>query len=229
MLKSSSIPNEFYLGDKPGTLQYKKLPNEICEAVSLLPDNQNEGEERRWETVYTCSDLEDTSYDTTKLLPNTKTANNGNWIALFVQIHSALGGNWIKSALYNKHDGRIALMTSCDKKELFPRAIHTKDNNWFVGHYRMSAPLYFWRELSELISELQLNKMSPELDRLDTPQLVRLTPENAYKYIGHQIMFKTRGEYIIKKIIRLNPSGAVIDHPDLKNLVVYSRCMYVIL
>jgi len=229
MLKSSSIPNEFYLGDKPGTLQYKKLPNEICEAVSLLPDNQNEGEERRWETVYTCSDLEDTSYDTTKLLPNTKTANKGNWIALFVQILSARGGNWIKSALYNKHDGCIALMTSCDKKEVFVRPIHTKNAKWFVGQYRMSAPLYFWRELSELISELQLNKMSPELDRLNTPQLVRLTPENAYKYIGHQIMFKTRGEYIIKKIIRLNPSGAVIDHPDLKDLVVYSRCMYVIL
>jgi hypothetical protein len=127
MLKSSSIHNEFYLGDKPGTLQYKKLPNEICEAVSLLPENQNEDEERRWETVYTCSDLEDTSYDTTKLLPNTKTANKGNWVALFVQNHSYRGGNWIKSALYNKHDGRIALMTSCDKKELFPRPIHTKN------------------------------------------------------------------------------------------------------
>jgi hypothetical protein len=148
---------------------------------------------------------------------------------LFVQIHSALGGNWIKSALYNKENGRIALMTSCDKKDLFPRAIHTKDAKWFVGHYRMSAPLYFWRELSELLSKLQLNKMSPEFDSLDTPSMVRLTPENAYKYIGYQIMFKTRGEYIIKKIIRLNPSGAVIDHPDLKNLVVYSRCMYVIL
>ena len=229
MLKSSSIPNEFYLGDKPGTLQYKKLPNEICEAVSLLPENQNEGEERRWETVYICSDLEDTSYDTTKLLPNTKTAKKGNWVALFVQIHSAFGGNWIKSALYNKKDGRIALMTSCDKKELFPRAIHTNDTNWSVGHYRMSAPLYFWRELSELLSELQLNKISDKLNSSDTPQLVRLTPENAYKYIGYQIMFKTRGEYIIKKIIRLNPSGAVIDHPDLKDLVVYSRCMYVIL
>jgi hypothetical protein len=229
MLKSSSILNEFYLGDKPGTLQYKKNPNEICEAVSLLPENQNEDEERRWETVYTCSDLENTSYDTTKLLPNTKTAKKGNWVALFVQIHSALGGNWIKSALYNKENGRIALMTSCDKKDLFPRAIHTKKANWFVGHYRMSAPLYFWRELSELLSELQLNKKSPEFDNLDTPLMVRLTPENAYKYIGHQIMFKTRGEYIIKKIIRLNPSGAVIDHPDLKNLVVYSRCMYVIL
>jgi len=229
MLKSSSIPNEFYLGDKPGTLQYKKLPNEICEAVSLLPENQNEDKERRWETVYICSDLEDTSYDTTKLLPNTKTAKKGNWIALFVQIHSAFGGNWIKSALYNKKDGRIALMTSCDKKELFPRAIHTNDTNWFVGHYRMSAPLYFWRELSELLSELQLNKISDKLNSSDTPQLIRLTPENAYKYIGYQIMFKTRGEYIIKKIIRLNPSGAVIDHPDLKDLVVYSRCMYVIL
>jgi hypothetical protein len=229
MLKSSSILNEFYLGDKPGTLQYKKNPNEICEAVSLLPENYNRDEERRWETVYTCSDIQDTSYDTTKLLPNTKIAKKSNWVTLFVQIHSARGGNWIKSALYNKEDGRIALMTSCDKKELFPRAIRTKDDKWFVGHYRMSAPLYFWRELSELLSELQLNKMSSESDRLDTPRMVRLTPENAYKYIGHQIMFKTRGEYIIKKITGLKPSGVVIDHPDLKNLVVYSRCMYVIL
>lgn len=229
MLKSSSIPNEFYLGDKPGTLQYKKLPSEICEAVSLLPDNQDEDEERRWETVYTCSDLEDTSYDTTRLLANTPTAKKGNWVALFVQNHSARGGNWIKSALYNKHDGRIALMTSCDKKELFPRPRVTKDANWFVGHYRMSAPLYFWRDLSKIITQIQSNKMSRKLDSLDTLNIVRLTPENAYKYIGHQIIFKTRQEYIIKKIIRLTHSGAVIEHPDLGNSVTYSRFIYVIL
>lgn len=229
MLRKSSVLNEFYLGDKPGTLQYKKLPSEICEAVSLLPDNLGEDEERRWKTVYTSSNIEDTSYDTTKLLANTPTAKNGNWVALFVQIHTALGGNWIKSALYNKHDGRIALMTSCDKKELLPRPRVTKDTNWFVGHYRMSAPLYFWRELSKIITQIQSNKMHRKLNSLDSLNLVRLTYENAYKYIGHQIIFKTRGEYITKKIIRLTYSGAVIDHPDLKNSVTYSRFIYVIL
>lgn len=229
MLRKSSIPNEFYLGDKPGTLQYKKNPNEICEAVSLLPDNHDEDEERRWETVYTCSDLENSSYDTTKLLANTATAKKGNWVALLVQIHSACGGNWIKSALYNKHDGCIALMTSCDKKELFPRPRVTKDANWFVGHYRMSAPLYFWRDLAKIIIQIQSEKMSRKLNSSDTLNVVRLTPENAYKYIGHQIIFKTREEYIIKKIIRLTYSGAVIDHPDLGNSVTYSRFIYVIL
>lgn len=229
MLRKSSIINEFYLGDKPGTLQYKKNPNEICEAVSLLPDNHDEDEERRWETVYTCSNLEDTSYDTTRLLANTPTAKKGNWVALFVQIHSAFGGNWIKSALYNKNDGRIALMTSCDKKELFPRPRVTKDVNWFVGQYRMSAPLYFWRDLAKIIIQIQSNKMSHKLNDLDTLNVVRLTPENAYKYIGHQIIFKTRGEYIIKKIIQVTYSGAVIDHPDLGNNVTYSRVIHVIL
>ena len=62
--------------------------------------------------------------------------------------------------------------------------------------------------------------------------LVRLTPENVSKYIGYQIRFKTRSNYVIKKIISASITGKSIkiDHPDLKNsLEIVSRQVYVIL
>lgn len=62
-----------------------------------------------------------------------------------------------------------------------------------------------------------------------TKQLVRLTPENASKYIGYEILFKTRGSHIVKKIIGVNNSSVKIDHPDLKDQIVFSRQIYVII
>ena len=60
-------------------------------------------------------------------------------------------------------------------------------------------------------------------------ELIRLTPENAYKYIGSEILFKTRGNHIVKKILGVTNTSVKIDHPDLKNqLQVVSRKVYVI-
>lgn len=47
-------------------------------------------------------------------------------------------------------------------------------------------------------------------------ELVRLTT-NASKYIGYEILFKTRGINIVKKIISINNISVRIDHPDLHN------------
>ena len=59
--------------------------------------------------------------------------------------------------------------------------------------------------------------------------LIRLTPENASKYIGFEILFKTRGNHIVKKIISTKNNSVKIDHPDLKNnLQIVSRKVYVI-
>ena len=32
-------------------------------------------------------------------------------------------------------------------------------------------------------------------------RLIRLTNQNVHNFIGYEILFKTRGEYIVKKII----------------------------
>jgi hypothetical protein len=58
---------------------------------------------------------------------------------------------------------------------------------------------------------------------------VKLTSKNAYKYIGYEIIFKTRGKYIIKKIISVSNTSIKIDHPDLHNQLQLGRKIFVIL
>ncbi len=61
---------------------------------------------------------------------------------------------------------------------------------------------------------------------------IRLTPENAAQYIGREIVFKTRGNQITKKILGVSKTGKSIqiDHPDLNNsLEIVSRIVHVVL
>lgn len=61
---------------------------------------------------------------------------------------------------------------------------------------------------------------------------IRLTPTNVFQYIGHEIIFKTRGIDIIKRIISVSATGKTIqiEHPDLQNsLEIVSRKVRVIL
>jgi hypothetical protein len=61
-------------------------------------------------------------------------------------------------------------------------------------------------------------------------ELVRLTQENVSKYIGYEILFKTRGKHIVKKILGINNTSVKIDHPDLHNqLQIVSRKVYVLI
>jgi hypothetical protein len=61
--------------------------------------------------------------------------------------------------------------------------------------------------------------------------MIRLTPSNVNQYINNNIIFKTRGREIIKRIISVSNSGKsiVIDHPDLGNcLQIVSRKVHII-
>ncbi len=61
---------------------------------------------------------------------------------------------------------------------------------------------------------------------------IRLTQDNVFQYIGREIIFKTRNNHIIKRIISVSETGKsiVIEHPDLNNcLQIVSRNVYVIL
>ncbi len=60
--------------------------------------------------------------------------------------------------------------------------------------------------------------------------LVKLNPENAPQYIGCEILFKTRGFHIIKKIISVSNTSVKIDYPDLNNsLEILTRNIYVLI
>ena len=60
-------------------------------------------------------------------------------------------------------------------------------------------------------------------------ELIRLTQQNASKYVGSEILFKTRGLHIVKKILDVSNTSVKIDHPDLHNqLQIVSRKVFVI-
>ena len=62
---------------------------------------------------------------------------------------------WLKADLQNRDTGKIALLTSTNKKENIMKSgskiVKTIDGEWYVDHYRMSAPLIFWKELKNRI------------------------------------------------------------------------------
>ena len=135
MLRISSLSNEYYLGDKPGSLQYSKDPEEILGCL-CIEDRQTLGFEL----------CEHSLENLRRVIPHTQ--QKQEWkILLIMKSERENGVTWLKAALQNKRTGKIALLTSTNSKEQLNRPICTLDSKWFVGHYRMSAPIVFWREL----------------------------------------------------------------------------------
>jgi len=60
-------------------------------------------------------------------------------------------------------------------------------------------------------------------------QLVKLTSENACQYIGYNILFKSRDNYIVRKIISVTSITVKIDYPELNNSLTLTRKIHVII
>jgi hypothetical protein len=63
-------------------------------------------------------------------------------------------------------------------------------------------------------------------------ELIKLTETNVFNYIGFEIIFKTRNNHVVKRILGVSDSGKTIniDEPDLNNsLQIVTRNVYVIL
>ena len=76
----------------------------------------------------------------------------------------------------------------------------------------------------------KVNHQKRRID-LKNEDLIRLTPENVRMYIGREILFRTRGDFIFKTLKSVSKTGKTvnIDHPDLQNaLQIVSRKVYVI-
>jgi hypothetical protein len=86
-----------------------------------------------------------------RVLPLSQKKNE--WKILLIMRSERVGSGeiWLKSALLNKRTGNVALLTSTNSKDNLlkrgSRSVKTVDGNWFVGHYRMGAPVCFWKEL----------------------------------------------------------------------------------
>ena len=136
----SSIPNEYYVGDLPGTLQYAKDPEELL--ALILPDD---AEDRGFKLCeHSLENLQRVTPCTQKTV---------HWKILLMMMRTEEDSNKfvLKAALQDRVTGKIALLTSTNDKAHLERSGHrtvkTVDGTWFVGHFRMCAPVLFWREL----------------------------------------------------------------------------------
>jgi hypothetical protein len=139
MIQPSSIPHEYYLGDLPGTIQYKKEKQEL-----LMCELQRDTDE-----INGFAFCEHSLENLQRVLPHTQKCED--WKILLMMSKEFEGEIWLKAALLNKTSGKVALLTSTNDRNNLDkrnhRAIKSNDGSWFVGHYRMSAPVIFWREL----------------------------------------------------------------------------------
>ena len=139
MLRLSSIPNEYYCGDFPGTLQYNKEKDEIINLVTEGIDEETRG-------FQLC---EHSLENLRRITPHTQAKRK--WKVLLMMKREHGEAIWLKAALMDMDTGKIALLTSTNARENLERLLHkplrTLDGTWFVGRYRMCAPMVFWREL----------------------------------------------------------------------------------
>ena len=147
-LRPSSIENEYFLGGLPGTIQYEMSKDEILQCI---PENLEEindtqiNDSNRWFVA------EHSLENIQKSVPHkrTKFKNIGKYRVLLIMKHQNTNSTtcWYKIALINKNTDKIALFTSTNNKDDLNRPIKSQYIGYYIGHYRMSAPIYFWKEL----------------------------------------------------------------------------------
>jgi hypothetical protein len=137
-LRESSTPHSYYFGDYQGTLQYKKSKDELISLTDFNDDVTNGYE------------LDSHSLENKlRALPHTRKPEDFKILLVMKAVRNE--EIWLKFALENKNTGSIALLTTTNSKEnitrLGNRAIKSHDSEWYVGFYRMAAPMCFWKEL----------------------------------------------------------------------------------
>jgi len=153
LISNTTIPGEYYLGDYPGTLQYKVKPDAVLKAVKDL-DISNGDLECGFVQVDLSNDPRAEEFIRASQ-PDTATANANTWTPLLI-LRKDLGDIiWLKTALRNDETGEIALMTSTNSYDTLiqtgGRGIHSHHPDWVIGHYRMVAPRIFWMELAKVL------------------------------------------------------------------------------
>ena len=145
MVLESSIPHEYYLGDLPGRLQYSKDTTEILN-TDLPIDDDNCGYEFCEQSIENLN----------RVLPLSQSKKKWRILLMMKNAKNENGEIWIKSALLNVETGKVALLTSTNNRDNIirrgNRPVKTVSDSWFVGHYRMSAPIIFWKELKNRIA-----------------------------------------------------------------------------
>ncbi len=64
------------------------------------------------------------------------------------------------------------------------------------------------------------------------PRFERITPQNSHQFVGHDVRFRTRGQFVTVRMIEVTNTGktARIEWPDLDNhLQLVSRRVFAII
>ena len=148
VLKPNSIAGEYYCGDLPGRIQYKKnagalMAMNLTGLAAAPTDAQWKHEPCTAENLH-------------RLLPHTQ--NPADWTLRMVMKRINDDDTvWLKGALVNNTTGDVALLTAASSSEAITshdnRAIKSNADGWYVGHYRMGAPLIFWRTLQNVLGK----------------------------------------------------------------------------
>ena len=143
ILRESSIKDEYYFGDLPGTLQLRKDPHELAKLdLSHLSD-----ETKGW--IIAPKSIE----RFLRLLRRNKKID-GHELLCVVQSIGTDGHVWLKGAILNKSSGLVYLMTATNNRAMVSRPLDSHDHSFVIGHYRMCAPKIFWSHLKETLVSL---------------------------------------------------------------------------
>jgi hypothetical protein len=149
-LRVSSTPHSYYHGDFQGTLQYHKSKAELI-AINEFNDTETNGFVLE----------EHTLENKRRVLPHTKNPDDYKIILAMKRttpdpMEAGAIIEWLKLALEHKETGEIALLTASNNERNITsqgnRAIKSNEPGWFVGFYRMSAPMCFWKELKNRLT-----------------------------------------------------------------------------
>jgi len=114
------------------------------ENLELIPNDNSNG-------FYLVEHSED---NLKKCIPTTK--SNIDWKIMLMMEKIIDDQLWLKTALLNPENGKIALLTSTNNLTNLTNDGHRGiksifSDGWYIGHYRMSAPYIFWKELQNRI------------------------------------------------------------------------------
>jgi len=147
-LKPNSNLNEYYHGNLPGTLQYKKDAQELMAMDTNLPLTPQDA---LWTSIPLTEEIKH------RLLPHTQRLKNWTLIMAMQKAPCPTHGDiWLKGAFVNTATGEIALLTSANSQEAIVRSatrpgMKTYDSTYYVGRYRMGAPAIFWKTLQAIL------------------------------------------------------------------------------
>jgi hypothetical protein len=135
---------DYFYGSLPGTLQYNVDPVGIKQLhLDGTPEETEFQLDCHTRENYLCC------------IPNTPKGRELLPVGKLLLVMKGTVTNtdtiWVKTAIYNQTTHKIALLTSTNNREAITgqgsRALASHVEGWYVGHYRMLAPLMFWQEL----------------------------------------------------------------------------------